>query len=75
MEKYGSVELRDLSAHGCSIELVNRVSVGETLFLKIPGLDQLTGVVCWVNGFTCGVELDPPLHPAVVDALIKRLGN
>ena len=73
MEKYGSVGLRDLSAHGCSLELVNRVNIGEILFLKIPGIEQLKGVVCWAEGFTCGVEFDPALHPAVLDALVKRL--
>jgi hypothetical protein len=36
------------------------------------GLEALESLVCWVDGFTAGVEFQKPLHPAVFAMLVTR---
>ena len=73
MEKYRTAQLRDLSSHGCSVELVYRVNLGEIIWVKASGMDALEGTVSWIKGYTCGIKFETPLHPAVMDMLAKRL--
>jgi hypothetical protein len=68
-----SVQLRDLSLHGCSIELVNRVHVGERLWIKLPSIESIECFVRWEKEFTAGVDFVAPLHPAVFATLRQRL--
>jgi hypothetical protein len=67
-----TVQLRDLSMHGCSVELVNRVHVGERLWIKLPGVESIECFVRWEKEFTAGVDFASPLHPAVLAALTQR---
>jgi hypothetical protein len=75
MGTYNTVALRDLSTHGCSVELVDRVSLDEALWIKFPGSEARQGLVCWVKDFVCGVEFDSPFHGAVSDLLISRMNE
>ena len=68
-----SVQLRDLSLHGCSIELVNRVQVGERLWIRLPSIESIECVVRWEKEFTAGVDFVAPLRPAVFAMLRQRL--
>ena len=74
-EKLRAAQLRDLSTHGCSVELLARVNLNEIVWVKLPGIEALQGFVCWVDEYICGIEFDSPLHPAVTDMLAKRLGG
>jgi len=74
-EKIRMAQLRDLSTHGCSIELLARVNLNEIVWVKFPGIEAVQGFVCWVNEYLCGIEFQTPLHPAVTDMLAKRLGG
>lgn len=62
-----SVTVRDLSCHGCCINLIDRVSLDEIIWIKLPGIESLEAYVCWTKGFVAGVEFTKPLHPAVFD--------
>lgn len=68
-----TVQLRDLSEHGCSVELINKVQVGERLWIKLPYLGSIEGLVRWEKEFTAGVDFVTPLHPAVVVTLSQKL--
>jgi hypothetical protein len=67
------VRVFDASPHGCKLELVDRPNLGEHLFVKFEGMEPLEAHVCWVTGFTAGVEFENSIHPAVFDELIKKL--
>lgn len=73
MDAYRLVLLRDLSLQGCSIELVDRVTIREILWVRFPGIEARQGVVSWEKDFSCGIEFDTPFHPAVMDMLVTRL--
>ena len=67
------VRILDLSTDGCGVELVERPSVGDPMMVKFEGLEVIDAEVCWVEGFNAGLKFDRPIHPAVLDLLVKRL--
>ena len=69
------VRVNDLSREGCKVDLVERPAIGEHLHLKFDGLDVLEAEVCWVDGFTAGLRFEKPIHPAVFDLLMRRIGR
>ena len=68
------VRVFDASPHGCRLEFVERPQLDERVWIKFDGLDTVEGIVCWVEGFHAGIEYGRPMHPAVFDALLPRLG-
>jgi hypothetical protein len=79
MRRLGRANFRlavnDLSPHGCKVELVERPAVGERVLIKFEGLEVLDAEVCWIDGYTAGLQFDRPMHPAVFDLLLERLKN
>lgn len=69
------VRVLDLSTDGCRVELVERPSVGDLMMVKFEGLEVMEAEVCWVEGHVAGLKFDRPIHPAVLDLLVKRLGS
>lgn len=67
------VTVHNLSRHGCKLEFVERPSLDEWVWVKIPGLEALEARVCWVDGFVIGVEFRNEIHPAVFDLIMQRL--
>lgn len=68
-----TMDLQDLSRSGCKVELVERVLPGETVWIKLPGLDSISARVAWSRDWVAGLEFSSPLHPAVFDMLVARL--
>ena len=68
------VTVADASPEGCKVELVERPSDGEHVLVKFEGLEPLEAEVCWVEGYTAGLRFVRPVHPAVFDLLVERLG-
>jgi PilZ domain-containing protein len=69
-----SVRIFDLSPEGARVEVVERPRVGEQMMLKFDGLEVLQSEVCWIDGFIVGLKFERPLHPAVFDLLLARMG-
>jgi hypothetical protein len=67
------VNVLDASLHGCRVEFVERPNIDEQLWVKFDGLQPLECEVCWVQGFTAGVNFVQPIHPAVFAQLLQRL--
>lgn len=68
------VRANDLSPHGCKVDLVERPRVGEHMLVKFEGLEVFDAEVCWVEGYVAGLRFEKPMHPAVFDLMIQRLG-
>jgi hypothetical protein len=64
---------RNVSAGGCSVELVEMVDTRERVIVRLPSLEPLGAEVAWVMGANAGLHFQRPLHPAVFDQLIDRL--
>lgn len=70
-----SVELRDLSRDGCMIDLVERPVIGEVMHVKLPGLETMEARVRWVDNYIAGLKFERPMHPAVYELLLQRMGR
>jgi hypothetical protein len=68
------VRVTDMSPEGCKVELVERPRIEEHMLIKFDGLEVLDGEVCWIEGYVAGLRFENPIHPAVFDLLLKRLG-
>lgn len=69
------VDLLDFSAHGCCISPPVRVEPGESIWLRIAGIEAIHARVAWAERWKVGVEFDQPFHPAVFDSIVKKLGG
>jgi hypothetical protein len=68
------VRLFDASPSGCKVELVETPNVGEHLLVKFAAIEPLQAEVCWVEDHCAGLRFVKPIHPAVFDLLVERLG-
>ena len=66
------VTIRDFSPEGASLNLVDRVELGEIIWIKFDGLESLESQVRWTRDFVAGVKFAKPLHPAVFARLIEH---
>ena len=66
------VRVFNVSLHGCLLEFVERPRLDEQLWVKFDGLQPLEAEVCWIEGFSAGVNFRAPIHPAVFDRLTAR---
>ena len=67
------VRVFDASQHGCRVEFVDRPELDEQLWVKFDELQPIAAEVCWVEGFSAGLNFRQPIHPAVFDRLVTRL--
>lgn len=65
--------LRDVSAGGCRVELLELYEVGDRVVTRFPLLEPLGARICWAAGVTAGLEFLTPIHPAVFELLLLRL--
>ena len=55
----------DLTTHGARIDEVGPFPAGSAIWVRLPGLESLTGSVIWSRPGATGVAFEHPLHPAV----------
>lgn len=68
------VRVCDVSTHGCRSEFVDRPQEGETMFVKFEGLEAIEAVARWIEPPLTGLSFIRPIHPAVFDMMMRRLG-
>ncbi|MCW1383399.1 PilZ domain-containing protein [Novosphingobium sp. KCTC 2891] len=62
----------DLSVEGLRLSGAERLPVGETVWVTLPGIEPRRATVIWCQDFTAGCAFTDPLHPAVFDAIVAR---
>lgn len=67
-------DLMDLSVSGFRADAFGSLSVGDTIWVSLPGLSGLEAQVAWRDNFMIGCRFHTPLHPATLDHLLKTLG-
>jgi len=68
------VDAKDVSMHGCCLQLTDLLIINDMVWVKLPGLEALEAKVRWTKDFTCGVNFTHSIHPSVFDLLLTR-GN
>ena len=69
-----TVQAFDFSPEGCKLEFVEQPHMDEKVWIKFEGLELLEATVCWVENRQAGVEFVRPIHPAVFEMLVERVG-
>jgi len=69
------VRVFDASPHGCRVEFVERPALDELIWVTFDGLEPLEAEVCWIEGFSGGVNFVRPMHEAVFGRLVSRLAQ
>lgn len=70
-----TVQVLDLSITGFRAVTHLELEPGTDLWLKLPGLESLHSRVAWMRGQMIGAEFVRPLHPAVLDMIIRNAGK
>jgi hypothetical protein len=67
-----TVQVLDLSVTGFRAATHLELSAGSDIWLKLPGLESLHARVVWMRGHLLGCEFLRPLHPAVLDMIVRN---
>ena len=62
----------DLSTKGVLVSWQPQCTVGQTLWVRLPGLEAMPATVRWKDMSGVGCELDRPLSTVVVDHLARN---
>ncbi|GEN98216.1 hypothetical protein NSE01_00490 [Novosphingobium sediminis] len=65
-----AAQILDLSCHGLRLAGMERLRVGECVWITLPGLPPRQAKVVWVDRFEAGCAFIEPLHEAVFDAIV-----
>lgn len=65
------VKLVDLSRTGCHAETVSRTNVGDAIWITLPGLAPIEGVVRWNTSRGFGCEWAAPMHESIFDHIMR----
>ncbi|HEY0412557.1 MAG TPA: PilZ domain-containing protein [Allosphingosinicella sp.] len=66
-----TVQVVDLSTTGFRAATHLNLPAGFDVWLKLPGLESLHARVVWMRGHLMGCEFVRPLHPAVLDMVVR----
>ena len=62
----------DISRSGFRLAWLPHCAVGTTVWLRLPGLEALPGVIRWHDIAGVGCEFAQPRHPSVIEHLARR---
>jgi hypothetical protein len=67
-----SVLVMDLSTHGFRASTHLELAHGTDVWLRLPGLEAYHATVVWSKGQYIGCAFERPLHPAVLDMIVRN---
>jgi len=70
-----SVRVLDLSPEGFRAATHLELTEGSDVWLRLPGLEPCHAKVAWSEGHYIGCSFERPLHPAVVDMIVRKSGG
>ena len=63
--------ITDLSVTGFRLQSFMKLCSGDILWIMLPGFEGRRAHVLWTRGHEAGCNFDRPLHPAILDHIIK----
>ena len=67
-----SVQVMDLSIEGFRATTHLEMIEGTDVWLRLPGLEACHAKVMWRKGVQIGCRFERPLHPAVLDMVVRK---
>ncbi|CRR42926.1 MULTISPECIES: PilZ domain-containing protein [Stenotrophomonas] len=66
-----NVQILDISTHGVRIAAIQALRIGDTCWIRLPQLEPQQAKVVWVDEFVVGCQFARPLHPSVLDNILR----
>jgi len=70
-----SIQILDLSVDGFRASTHLQMEKGSDVWLRLPGLEPYHAKVMWTKGNFIGCAFERPLHPAVLEMIVKKSGG
>ena len=67
-----AIQIMDLSVDGFRASTHLNLPKGTDVWLRLPGLEPYQARVMWAKGNFVGCAFERPLHPAVLDMIVKK---
>lgn len=67
-----NVRILDISTHGVRIAAIQLLRVGDTCWIRLPQLEPQQARVMWADEFVVGCKFARPLHPSVLENILKQ---
>ena len=67
-----AIQIVDLSVDGFRASTHLQLTKGHDVWLRLPGLEPYQAKVMWAKGNFIGCAFERPLHPAVLDMIVKK---
>ncbi|WP_096362215.1 PilZ domain-containing protein [Sphingobium cloacae] len=71
-ENWFTSRITNLSLTGFRLQSFAKLSPGKELWVALPGFEGRRAVVLWTQAHEAGCVFDKPLHPAILDHVIKQ---
>ena len=68
-----SVQVADLSTNGFRVATHLELQPGTDVWLRLPGLEPCHARAVWCRGHHVGCEFVRPLHPAVLQMIVRNM--
>jgi hypothetical protein len=69
------IQIMDLSTDGFRASTHLQLEKGTDVWLRLPGLEAYQARVMWAKGNFIGCAFERPLHPAVLEMIVKKSGR
>lgn len=78
VRRSGTIRVRatvtDMSVTGFRLESDERLPLGAPIWVRIGTLAPLEAKVVWRDGYRAGCAFNAPLHPSVLDHIVRIAG-
>lgn len=69
------IQIVDLSTDGFRASTHLQLEKGGDVWLRLPGLEPYHAKVMWARGNFIGCAFERPLHPAVLEMIVRKTGG
>jgi hypothetical protein len=69
------IQILDLSVDGFRASTHLQLEKGSDVWLRLPGLEPYHAKVMWSKGAFIGCAFERPLHPAVLEMIVRKTGG
>jgi hypothetical protein len=70
-ENWFTSRISDLSASGFRVQSFAKLVPDGYIWIMLPGFESRRAKVLWVRDHQAGCAFDSPLHPAILDHIVK----
>lgn len=70
-ETWFTSRITDMSVSGFRLQSFMKLTIGNDLWIMLPGFEGRRARVTWTRGPESGCAFERPLHPAILDHIVQ----